>query len=33
MGVGLVASKSWWPPNERTVVALRVGRWWLWTST
>lgn len=33
MGVGLVASKSWWPPNGRTAVVLGVGRWWLWAST
>lgn len=29
MDVGLVASKSWWPPNRRTAVVLSVGRCWL----
>lgn len=33
MDLGLVASRSWWPPRGRTAVALRVGKWRLGSST
>lgn len=33
MDLGLVASRSWWPPRGRMAVALRVGKWRLGSST
>lgn len=26
-GVGLFATKTWWPPHRRTAVVLRVNSW------